>query len=123
MNHEKNFEMKVEFTKDDLDYIAYKIAEIIMKDRKVAQNFGNAKEFINEKNRHSLGLSYRLYERLHDIMKINGYERFCLEDIAQFRSDDFKRVSGMGRKTHTELLLLIQKTGLTWGDQRLKFRA
>lgn len=27
--------MKVEFTKDDLDYIAYKIAEIIKKDKRL----------------------------------------------------------------------------------------
>lgn len=114
--------MKVEFTKDDLDYIAYKIAEIIKKDNTLARNYEKAREFITDDNYHDIGLSYRLYECLHNIMKINGYERFCLEDVAQYRSDDYKRVSGMGRKTHTELLLLIQSTGLKWGDRRLKFR-
>lgn len=114
--------MKIEFTKDDLDYIAYKIAEIIKKDNTLARNYEKAREFITVDNYHDLGLSYRLYSCLHSIMKDNGYERFGLEEVSQFRSDDFKRVSGMGRKTHTELLLLIQSVGLKWGDQRLNFK-
>lgn len=110
--------MKIEFTKEDLDYLAVKIAEIIQGNHKMVSTIDAGLKLTNVK------MSFRLREALLDIMHTNGYspEEVTLRDVAQFHPDYFKRLRGVGRVAHTELIEIVAKAGLEWGRERLKFR-
>lgn len=110
--------MKIEFTKEDLDYLAVKIAEIIQGNHKMVSTIDADLKLTNVK------MSFRLREALLDIMHTNGYspEDVTLRDVAQFHPDYFKRLRGVGRVAHTELIEIVAKAGLEWGRERPKFR-
>ena len=110
--------MKIEFTKDDLDYLAVKIAEIIQGNHKMVSTIDADLKLMN------VDMSYRLREALLDVMQINGYspEDVTLRDVAKFHPDWYKRLRGVGRVAHTELIEIVAKAGLEWGRERLRYR-
>ena len=110
--------MKIEFNKEDLDYLAEKIAELISENKQMKASIDADLKLKNVR------MSYKLREHLYDIMEINGYNKdyVTLRDVAKFHPDWYKRIRGIGRVTHTELIEVVAKAGLEWGRERLKYR-
>lgn len=108
--------MTVEFTQQDLDYLAKKIAEILKGEKEVKQNpFDkmNIRELVDEGY---VSISVRLFNILSYFFK-----DFTMRDLASVRWKDFARVDGLGQRTYDELCSMFTKLGYTSGCKRLKY--
>ena len=101
--------MKIEFTKDDLDYLAEKIAEMMDK--------RNCPRVNPDKPIASAYISDRLLHIFEEI----GFDQMTIRELSLVRARDWERVRGMGDRMMAELMQLFAEAGCTIGTRRLDY--
>ena len=105
--------MTIEFTKQELDYPAVKIAEILANRCDASTIMCNA---TTDAPMRDLGISVRL----HNILKILGVLDWTPREIAYYHSNEWKRFRNIGKKSFQELEDIIRNAGLTFGNNRFR---
>lgn len=110
--------MIVQFTKQDLDYLAEKIAERLkgeVKQQELANPFDDMtiQEVLNNDY---AKISIRLYTVL-----TNEFPGWTMKQLAGVKWRDYKRVRGLGVKTYNELCFFFEKLNYTPGWNRLMY--
>lgn len=107
--------MTIEFTQQDLDYLAEKIAERLKGERKSEQNPHDLMD-VQQVQAKGFVMSPRLY---HILTK--EFPKWKMKDLAGVRWADYKRVRGLGARTYNELCLLFARLNYKSGWNRLLY--
>lgn len=106
--------MTIQFTQQELDYLALKIAEILSNRYNVGEDLANhagnpaADEPIEE---------MIMSIRLHNCLRAIGVLEWTPREISYYSSRAWARFRNMGRKTFTEFEGLIKSAGLEFGRE------
>lgn len=106
--------MTIEFTRQELDYLALKIAEILSNRYNLGKDLSNhegnpaADEPIEE-----MGMSVRL----RNCLRAAGVLRWTPREIAYYSKRAWARLKNLGHKTFAEFEELIKRAGLEFGRE------
>jgi hypothetical protein len=106
--------MKIEFTKDELDYLACKIAEILRhrSDVNVGTSENNEEPLLPPDTPLS---EIKMSTKLWNVIRSYGLQDWTPRDVAYYKSLEWARLRGLGRKSHTELRCILLSAGLDFG--------
>ena len=105
----RNVTMKIEFTKEDLDYLAEKIAKIMMR--------GKLPTINPDKKISEMSMSIRL----SNIMEGAGLGGYTIRQLSEVRVSEWKKFRNMGPKTYAELMQIFAESGCSFGDRRFDY--
>jgi hypothetical protein len=105
--------MKIEFSNEELDKLAEKVAELVMS--KLCYDGINADTLVREVP----NMSNILRKRLVDVMKYKGCIKPTLSDVARYNKSSYLNLRGMGNKSVAELSLILKNAGLSFGKEML----
>ena len=106
--------MTIEFTRQELDYLALKIAEILSN----RYNFG--KDLSNHANNPAADKpieEMNMSNRLHNCLRAIGVLEWTPREISYYSSRAWARFRNMGRKTFAEFEDIIKSAGLEFGRE------
>ena len=110
--------MTIEFSQNDLDYLAEKIAEKLKGESKPT-TFANP--FDNMTVREVIENQYACISiRLLSILGRN-FPGWTMKQLAGVRWRDYKKLRGLGAKSYNELCLFFEKLNYKPGRNRLKY--
>ena len=101
--------MKIEFTKEDLDYLAEKIAKIMMNRNLPTVNADKKFKDIT------------MTVRLSNCIKAAGLEEYTLHELSQVRPSEWKKFRNLGPKAYAEFMQLFAEGGCTFGNRYLDY--
>lgn len=105
--------MLIEFTKDQLDYLALKIAEILQ------QRNGILNASVNRKNTTSLAdiplQKIEMPIQLRNLIRNHNLEDWTPRDVSYFRKAEWLRLHGFGKRACNELEKILQSAQLKFG--------
>lgn len=106
--------MKIEFTKDELDYLACKIAEILR--HRIDVNVD-----ISDDKGSALAMAdtplseIKMSGKLWSVIRSYGLQDWTPRDVAYYKGLEWARLRGLGRKSHNELRDILRTAGLDFG--------
>lgn len=101
--------MKIELTKEDLDYLALRIAENLR-----PTNIQQAEHCCPTKNK---AMSQRLLNALRNL----GLADYSISELSEVACSEWKRVRFIGPKSYAELTQIFAERGLSFGKKRLLY--
>lgn len=115
--------MTIEFTKQELDYIAIKIAEILTNNAETLTH-----TFEIGDNEHKPGneradvpIAYQgLSTRLYNVLRKAGLEYWTPRDLAYYSVNEYAKLRGMGKTHIKEFKGIVELSGLTFGRGKFK---
>ena len=109
--------MKIEFTKDELDYLACKIAEILRHRIDVNDvNVGTSDDKGSALAMADTPLSViKMSTKLRSVIRSYGLQDWTPRDVAYYKALEWARLRGLGRKSHNELRDILRSAGLDFG--------
>lgn len=112
--------MLIELTKDQLDYLALKIAEILQ------QQNGILNASVNRKNTTSLAdiplQKIEMPIQLRNLIKKYNLEDWTPRDVSYFRKTQWLRLHGFGKRACNELEKILQSAQLAFGTHYFTFK-
>lgn len=106
--------MTIEFTRQELDYLALKIAEILSNRYNLGKDLSNhANNPAADKPIEEMNMSVRLRNCLRAI----GVLEWTPREIAYYSKPAWARLRNMGRKTFAEFEAVIRSAGLEFGRE------
>ena len=106
--------MKIEFTRQELDYLALKIAEILSNRYDIGKDLSNhPNDPAADKPVGELPMS----NRLHNCLKAAGVLEWTPREISYYSKRAWARFRNMGRKTFAEFEELLTSAGLKFGRE------
>lgn len=106
--------MKIEFTKDELDYLACKIAEILR--HRIDVNVD-----ISDDKGSALAMAdtplseIEMSGKLWSVIRSYGLQDWTPREVAYYKGLEWARLRGLGRKSHNELRDILRTAGLDFG--------
>lgn len=106
--------MKIEFTKDELDYLACKIAEILR--HRIDVNVGTSDDKGSALAMANTPLSeIKMSGKLWSVIRSYGLQDWTPRDVSYYKGIEWARLRGLGRKSHNELHDILRSAGLDFG--------